>query len=402
MKERTPQEMDFVYQYITQSCIHFYRRRRAAADTVWEARNSATVKGREAENDMKICPCDMFLSMVREPSPVAIHGPEHHYLIPAILLTACHAAQNSGEEQLAADLAEAELRGRNVLKAFCGLYGACGAAVGVGIFASVFTKTTPYSQDTWGMVNMSTAKTLEQMALLGGPRCCKRSSFVALSWGVAFIREHFNIALASPEAIRCEFSDRNLECKRADCPFYPAASQNPDGAEANGGPGIPAAEEASEAKDAAGAKEAKEAKDAANAAEAKEVAEATEAKGAAEAKDAKGAAEAKDAAEARSPGAAGADTETVSVFAPQALPDLPPEQEPCQCRKTSKEKAAALIIWKKDEGEAVEKDEILCEMETDKCAFSIPSPISGIVRDIRIKDGAAAGLGDLLCLIEKA
>ena len=71
-------------------------------------------------------------------------------------------------------------RARNVLPAFCGLYGACGAAVGCGIFMSVYTGTTPLSKDTWSLCNYATAGALSEMAKLGGPRCCKRNTFAAL------------------------------------------------------------------------------------------------------------------------------------------------------------------------------------------------------------------------------
>ena len=66
-------------------------------------------------------------------------------------------------------MSEAEKRAKNVLPAFCGFYGACGAAIGVGIFMSIYTGTTPLTKDTWKLCNMSTADALKEMAKIGGP-----------------------------------------------------------------------------------------------------------------------------------------------------------------------------------------------------------------------------------------
>ena len=44
---------------------------------------------------------------------------------------------------------DARKRAVNVLGGFCGFYGACGAAVGTGIFISVITEANPLSRDEW-------------------------------------------------------------------------------------------------------------------------------------------------------------------------------------------------------------------------------------------------------------
>ena len=78
-----------------------------------------------------------------------IHCPPHHYLMPAVLLTACHKAEESDLQILKEDLEEANKRAHNILGGFCGLYGNCGAAVGAGIFFSIFTQTGPCSEESW-------------------------------------------------------------------------------------------------------------------------------------------------------------------------------------------------------------------------------------------------------------
>jgi hypothetical protein len=121
---------------------------------------------------------------------------------------------------LANFLEEAQSRSKNVLGQFCGLYGACGAAIGIGIYASVLTQTTPYSVETWSVVNLGTAESLLEMARINGPRCCKRNTYLALQYAPAFSREHLGINPADCSAIQCRHSTRNKECKRRQCPFF--------------------------------------------------------------------------------------------------------------------------------------------------------------------------------------
>jgi len=50
---------------------------------------------------------------------------------------------------------------------------------------------------------------------------------------------------------------------------------------------------------------------------------------------------------------------------------------------------AAVVSWRKQLGERVEKDEILFEMETDKVIVEVPSPAAGWVLRIDVREGAA-------------
>ena len=70
---------------------------------------------------------------------VAMHCPEHHFIVPAALLTATRLAQGAPREALEKDLSLAAQRASKVAGGFCGSWGCCGAAVGCGIFAAVLT-----------------------------------------------------------------------------------------------------------------------------------------------------------------------------------------------------------------------------------------------------------------------
>ena len=57
---------------------------------------------------------------------------------------------------------------------------------------------------------------------------------------------------------------------------------------------------------------------------------------------------------------------------------------------------ATVSKWLKNEGEAVEADEPIVELETDKVNLEVPSPISGILSQIDSKDGSVVQVGALL------
>ena len=149
-----------------------------------------------------------------------MHCPEHHYLTAAALLAAYRRLNGDEKQQLDHDLAIALGRARNVLGGFCGFYGACGAAIGAGIFLSVFTNTTPYSTDTWQDTTGITAFCLQRISDLGGPRCCKRVCYTAANAAAEYMREHFQLDAKLPDELKCHRHDRNKECIKEQCPYY--------------------------------------------------------------------------------------------------------------------------------------------------------------------------------------
>lgn len=62
---------------------------------------------------------------------------------------------------------------------------------------------------------------------------------------------------------------------------------------------------------------------------------------------------------------------------------------------------ATLVKWLKQEGEPVEKDELLFEVETDKAVVEVPSPIGGLVKKILVHGGTVA-VGTVVALIGEA
>ena len=62
---------------------------------------------------------------------------------------------------------------------------------------------------------------------------------------------------------------------------------------------------------------------------------------------------------------------------------------------------ATVAKWLKKEGDTVEADEAIVELETDKVNLEVPSPIDGVLSEINSKDGETVEVGALLGMISQ-
>ncbi|MDO4988223.1 MAG: DUF5714 domain-containing protein [Synergistes sp.] len=150
------------------------------------------------------------------------HGPEHHIMVGAALLTAYKNA--GGEICLEKSLLEMQNRGRSVPGGVCGFWGACGAAVSSGIFISIISGSTPLTIESFGLANKMTSRSLAAIGEIGGPRCCKRDSYLSILSAVDFVRENFGIEMEKKN-VTCEYSAKNNQCIGKRCPFSKANQQ---------------------------------------------------------------------------------------------------------------------------------------------------------------------------------
>ena len=60
---------------------------------------------------------------------------------------------------------------------------------------------------------------------------------------------------------------------------------------------------------------------------------------------------------------------------------------------------ATVTKWLKKKGESVEVDEAVVELETDKVNLEVPAPLSGIISEIKSKDGDTVEVGTILGII---
>lgn len=194
--------------YVCDAC-----HRRDALDILREVLNSTTATA----------PTEILETVMSHPS-VPMHGPEHHAMVPAIIVAA---VKNAGYPVPERAVEKALARGAEVPGGWCGFYGACGAAIGVGIAVSVLTGATPLTGSTRALANEATAFALTSM-LDGQPRCCKRASRKALEAAVDFLNTRMGIILSKGQKIKCKYVGRNRECAREDCDYYNSSSLSAD------------------------------------------------------------------------------------------------------------------------------------------------------------------------------
>lgn len=149
---------------------------------------------------------------------IYMHGPEHHVLVPAVLLASYY--NKIGQPELKSDALEmARSRGKQVPGGACGFAGSCGAGIGVGIFFAIMENTSPLNSKKWGNVNQATGRALLNIGAYNGPRCCKRNTFLAFKTVEEMLKEEKGIELSQGEQV-CHWSTFNNECLKGVCEFH--------------------------------------------------------------------------------------------------------------------------------------------------------------------------------------
>jgi hypothetical protein len=171
---------------------------------------------RQIVQNTKSADAGQILEEVLKHPSVPMHGPEHHAIVPAVIITAI---KNAGYSLPEGALEKAIERGSKVPGGWCGLYGDCGAGVGVGVATSVLTGATPLTGPQRSLSIGATADALSKM-VDDQPRCCKRASRTAMRAAVEYLRKNLDIKLPEPGKVRCGFVARNQQCPQKECRYY--------------------------------------------------------------------------------------------------------------------------------------------------------------------------------------
>jgi len=172
-------------------------------------------------NSNSLNPVEILEEMMSIPS-CHMHGPEHHTMVGSALLTAYKNA--GGEIDFKSALYEMLKRGKQVPGGACGFWGACGAGISAGMYISIALKATPLEKESWGLSNQMTARALETIGKNGGPRCCKRDSYLAIIEAVNFTNEKLGVKMEVNQ-VTCLRSQMNNQCLLEECPFYKAENK---------------------------------------------------------------------------------------------------------------------------------------------------------------------------------
>jgi len=168
-------------------------------------------------NSKKTDPTSLAIEIMNSPI-IKSHGAEHHFIVPAVLLTVVH-NKTANPVNLKESL---DLAGEKALEVPTNCTfdsGTCGAAIGTGIFLSIFTLQDELMDEEFSLPNSLTAESLRKISHSPGPACCKRDTYLSLAETVAFLSEKFAIELDNTDA-KCTFSLRNRTCGHEECNFY--------------------------------------------------------------------------------------------------------------------------------------------------------------------------------------
>jgi MoaA/NifB/PqqE/SkfB family radical SAM enzyme/ubiquinone/menaquinone biosynthesis C-methylase UbiE len=165
-----------------------------------------------------------LMQAIRSHPHFGLHGPEHHSLVPAVILTAL---RNSGEEITKDQIVTGVKRGQSIAGGACAFLGICGAAIGVGIAFSILLKADPYKGDERQTVQQVTNKVLEKISSYKAPRCCQRDVWLALQEASSLMKEITGKKLNVDKKIACKQFPKNKECIHDQCPLWPLQHEGP-------------------------------------------------------------------------------------------------------------------------------------------------------------------------------
>jgi 7,8-dihydro-6-hydroxymethylpterin dimethyltransferase len=161
-----------------------------------------------------------LLAQCRRHPSLPLHGPEHHSLVPGIILTVF---RNLGGQVTAEMLRTAIRRGQSLLGGACAFVGACGAAVGVGTAFSILLGATPVKSRQRHLVQQITLEVLQASTQIPGARCCQRESWLALRQAARLSEPHLPRTLPAAAPLKCRQWRQNRECLGTACPLWPGA-----------------------------------------------------------------------------------------------------------------------------------------------------------------------------------
>ncbi len=167
-----------------------------------------------------------LLDHIRRQPGINLHGPEHHAMVPGIILATY---RNLGGQVNRSDILKAVNQGSRVPGGTCGLWGACGAAIGVGIGFSILLQSTPLQGKARQQVMQACSRILAGLGEIPAPRCCQRETWLALKEASRLSERFLPLALQADFTLKCRQYEINRECVRRQCPLWQSRSKQADG-----------------------------------------------------------------------------------------------------------------------------------------------------------------------------
>jgi len=156
-----------------------------------------------------------LMDKIRRHPAMPVHGPEHHALVPAVIVTGYRNAGGAvGEDHIRSALR----RGTQIPGGSCGFMGCCGAAVGVGIAFSILLEANPVKGRERHLAQQATQAALAEIASVNAARCCQRDSWIALKKAAELSVQYLDRRLGAAHTLKCRQQAKNRECAGPRCP----------------------------------------------------------------------------------------------------------------------------------------------------------------------------------------
>jgi hypothetical protein len=163
-------------------------------------------------------PAQALDDLLSQGQATPVHGVWHHVLVGELLLVCLRNAGYRVSDDLIDEVID---RGRQIPGGSCGFLGACGALSSAASAYAILLGSTPVATKAREELLAFSARLSARLAEIGGSRCCKKSSYVALEIAA---EELAKLGFELPEERfegRCRFFASNDTCDGEACPYFP-------------------------------------------------------------------------------------------------------------------------------------------------------------------------------------
>ena len=159
-----------------------------------------------------------LLHEIRSHKKIPLHGPEHHAIVPGIILaTYRNLGGNITEEQILTGIR----RGTQIPGGSCGFMRVCGAATGVGIAYSIILDSNPVAPEKRQKIQKVVSRVISRISEQKAARCCQRECYIASKEAASVSSVLLPIVLKADFHLTYQQHSINRECIGVRCLLQP-------------------------------------------------------------------------------------------------------------------------------------------------------------------------------------
>jgi MoaA/NifB/PqqE/SkfB family radical SAM enzyme/SAM-dependent methyltransferase len=157
-----------------------------------------------------------LLEQIRRHPSIPINGPEHHGLVPGIILATF---RNLGGKINEETIRTGIRRGAQMIGGSCAYVGICGAATGVGVAFGLILEANPLKPTERQLVQSAVQEAIADIARQHAARCCQRDCTLALQAAARISERLLPVTLEAKAISACQQQHKNRECQGKACPL---------------------------------------------------------------------------------------------------------------------------------------------------------------------------------------